>query len=126
MSCFIVGQRAPVREQLCNYCATRISTVYPADWTPINTVNDGESYGSRVGRLARPVTTSQLIGSDLRAWQRLWTDDGQTRSYPPLVVQRNNVAAATLADGRPATAVGDDCNLKALCQADNVLGEILA
>jgi len=22
MSCFIVGQRAPVREQLCNYCAT--------------------------------------------------------------------------------------------------------
>src|SRR5690348_674723 len=25
-----------------------------------------------------------------------------------------------------ATAVGDDCNLKVLCQSDNVLGEILA
>jgi hypothetical protein len=28
MSCLIVGQRATVREHLCNYCATRISTVY--------------------------------------------------------------------------------------------------
>src|SRR5258708_22874315 len=28
MCCLIVGQRATVREHLCNYCATRISTVY--------------------------------------------------------------------------------------------------
>jgi len=34
MSCFIVGQRATVREQLRNYCATRISTVCPADARP--------------------------------------------------------------------------------------------
>ena len=34
MSCLIVGQRATVREHLCNYCATRIPTVYHADVRP--------------------------------------------------------------------------------------------
>src|SRR5579862_1536571 len=34
MSCLIVGQRAPVWEHLCNYCATRISTPYAADRRP--------------------------------------------------------------------------------------------
>jgi hypothetical protein len=33
-------------------------------WTPITTVNDGESYGSRVGRLARPVTTSAFLATN--------------------------------------------------------------
>jgi hypothetical protein len=31
MSCLIVGQRATVREQLCNYCATRNATVFRTD-----------------------------------------------------------------------------------------------
>src|SRR5258707_14222992 len=38
MSCLIVGQRATVREHLCNYCATRISTVYHVDVRPSRTL----------------------------------------------------------------------------------------
>jgi hypothetical protein len=49
MSCFIVGQRAPVREQLCNQNFNALS----CRSTPFTTVNDGESYGSRVGRLSQ-------------------------------------------------------------------------
>jgi hypothetical protein len=32
MSYLIVGQRAPVREQLCNYCATKNATVFRRFW----------------------------------------------------------------------------------------------
>ena len=31
----------------------------------------------------RVITGSRLVGSDLRAWQRLWTDYGQSGSYSP-------------------------------------------
>jgi len=29
---------------------------------------------------------SRLVRSDLRAWRRLWTDNGQTRSNPQVLV----------------------------------------
>src|SRR5258708_18674352 len=60
-SCFIVGQRATVREHLCNYCATKISTVYPAD-----------------GRPSRPLTMERL--ADLRS-SDVPPGSGQTNQY---------------------------------------------
>ena len=39
----------------------------------------------------------------------------------------NTVSASEIhLEPQSTAAIGDDCNLKVLCQADNVLGEILA
>lgn len=45
VSCLIVGQRGPVREHLCNYCATRIFNGLSRRCTPTASANDGVSCG---------------------------------------------------------------------------------
>ena len=64
MSCLIVGQRAPVREHLCKLLCNQNFNALPCRSTPFTTVNYGESYGSSVRRLAKPVTTSAFTGTD--------------------------------------------------------------
>src|SRR5260370_24353456 len=61
MRCLIVGQRATVREQLCNYCATRIFNGLPCRCTPITSVNDGASCGFPTFRRAAPKWRIQSI-----------------------------------------------------------------
>jgi len=68
---------------------------HPKQANPVQLVGHPETIQKRgSGKLAGLVPGSPLVGSDLRAWHRLWTDDGQTRSYYRLVVQQNNAAAA--------------------------------
>src|SRR5258708_30277684 len=54
VGCPILVQKAAIREHLCNYCATRISTVYHADVRP-----------SRALTMARDRRVSGILSSHL-------------------------------------------------------------
>jgi hypothetical protein len=69
MSCLIVGQTATVREHLCNYCATRIPTVYHADVGPSRALTMERladlRFPKRRPEVANPVNTSAFVGTSL-------------------------------------------------------------
>jgi len=68
MSCLLVRQRATVREQLCDDCATGISTVCHADVRPPAGANDGVSCGCAillgVARKCSSLNSGALVGTN--------------------------------------------------------------
>ena len=67
MSCLIVGQKAAVREHLCNYCATRLFNGFSCRCTPITSANDGASCGFAIFRqIAGQKSVSECVGKATR------------------------------------------------------------
>src|SRR5258708_9509050 len=80
VGCPILVQKAAIRKHLCNYCASRMSTVYHADGRSSRALT-GASYGSGVRKLARPVTTSAFKSASVYLEQ-----SANPEALPPVCV----------------------------------------